>query len=202
MNTLELKNDKHTRADFARMKSVLACASKDSTRHVITKVLVEKTETGITIITTDGKRMRSDSFNLEAEAGIYDIKINSAKAVFLTQCEEGLVFPNYRQAIPDHTDEAAHSFTGTGSRFVLWVASSLGCYLDPKLIALADDEFVTLHIQKDNPNLFPVVLKNDQTTLVVMPYRIDKHWEQQIDAILTERVMKAMEEKETDAIAA
>jgi hypothetical protein len=45
---MELKNDRHTNVDFARMKSALAGASKDSTRHVITEVLVEKNDDGIT----------------------------------------------------------------------------------------------------------------------------------------------------------
>jgi hypothetical protein len=45
---MELKNGRHTNVDFARMKSALAGASKDSTRHVITEVLVEKNDDGIT----------------------------------------------------------------------------------------------------------------------------------------------------------
>jgi hypothetical protein len=202
MNTIELLNERNTKREFARMRSVLACASKDSTRHVITKVLVETEEDGIIVTATDGQRMRCDRFNLEAEPGIYDIKVSSAKAVFLAKSQEDLSYPNYRQAIPCDTAEASYSISGKGGRFVLWGAVALGCYLDPKLIALGDDEAVTLHVQKTNPNLFPALLKNDATTLVVMPYRIDPQWQSEVEVMQAERVAKAMAEKESEALAA
>ena len=100
MNTIELTKDRHNRADFDRLKSVLACASKDASRHVITKVLVEKDEEGITVIATDGRRLRTDRFTMEFEAGLYDIKLNTGKSVFLSECTEELVFPNHHQVIP------------------------------------------------------------------------------------------------------
>lgn len=204
MNTIELTNERHTKADFARMRSVLACASKDSTRHVITKVLVEAEEEGIAIVATDGRRMRKDCFNIEAEAGLYDIKLNSARAVFLTQCTEELVFPNYKQVIPRGSKDDAYAIAGTGRQFVLWATAGLGCLIDPKLVELGDDEAVTLYIQKDDPKLSPVLMKNDTstTTMVVMPMRLDHEWMQQVEDILAERVVKAMEEKEARAIAA
>ncbi len=202
MHTIELTNNKHTRKDFVRMRSVLACASKDSTRHVITKVLVETHEDGITVIATDGRRMRSDGFSLEAEAGLYDIKVNSAKSVFLTQCQEELVFPTYRQVIPNSTDEIAYALEGRGKQFVLWATAALGCWIDPTLVELGEDEAVTLYINKDDPKLAPVLVQNETTTLVVMPMKLDHRWEQEIDAILTERVMKAMQEQEAKALAA
>ena len=114
MNTIELTNTKHTKANFTRMKSMLACASKDSTRHVITKVLVETTDEGITIIATDGHRLRSDRFTMEAEPGIYDIKVNSGKLVFLSRCQEELVYPNSRQVIPNSEPEHVYALHGTG----------------------------------------------------------------------------------------
>lgn len=202
MNTIELTNDKHTKSDFARMKAVLTCASKDSTRHVITKVLVEQAEEGITITGTDGRRLRCDRFDIEAEAGVYDIKVNSAKAIFLAQCTEDLTFPNYRHVIPCDTDEAAYSVTGMGSRFVLWASVALGCYLDPKLIALGDYESVTLYIQKNTPNLFPALLRNDDTTLVLMPYRIDQQWKFDVERIKDDALRTAMERMQAEAKAA
>jgi hypothetical protein len=202
MNTIELNNDKHTRADFARLKSVLACASKDSTRHAITKVLVEQDGDGIAITGTDGRRLRRDRFNMEAEPGLYDIKVNSAKAFFLVKSDEELVYPNYRQAIPRDGKDDAYALEGRGSQFVLRATAGLGCWIDPKLVELGEDESVTLYLQKADLSISPVLVKNDATTLVVMPMRLDQYWIQQVEAIVTERVMRAMEEKEAQAIAA
>lgn len=204
MNTIELTNDKYTKADFARMKSMLACASKDSTRHVITKVLVETLEDGITITATDGRRMRSDRFNLEAEAGIYDIKVNSGKLIMLTECQEELVYPNYSQVIPNHNPENAYALHGTGKRFVLWATSALGCYLDSKLVAVGDDETITLYINKSDPLRYPALLVNDSTTMVVMPYTDDGEWIREVDAIRQELITRGIEQRkqEAEAIAA
>ena len=196
MNTIELTNDKHTRAHFTRMKSVLACASKDSTRHVITKVLVEKDQDGIKVIATDGRRMRCDCFNQEAEAGVYDIKVNSAKVVFLTQCQEELIFPSYRQVIPISSGAGVYTLEGVGRQFVLWATANLGCWIDPKLVELGDDEAVTLHIQKIDPKRSPVLVTNETSTLVVMPMNLDHHWIEELEAIQTERVLQAMKDKE------
>ncbi len=204
MNTLELTNDKHTRADFARLRSVLACASKDSTRHVITKVLVEQHEDGITVIATDGRRLRTDRFSLEAEPGIYDIKVNTARTVFLTMSDEDLVFPNHRQVIPRHGKDDTYALEGTGKRFAQWATSALGCYLDPSLIELGSDEPVTLHVQKNDPGMSPALLMNDTTTLVVMPIRIDRDWAQQVEQIHLEIARKVIEQEQEqqEAIAA
>jgi hypothetical protein len=199
MNTIELTNDKYTKADFARMKSMLGCASKDSTRHVITKVLVETQEEGITITATDGRRMRSDHFGIEAEAGIYDIKVNSGKLIMLTKCSEDLVFPSYRQVIPNSEPENAYALHGTGKRFVLWATSALGCYLDSKLVEVGANEIVTLYINKSDPRRYPALLVNDVTTMVVMPYSDDGRWIREVEAIQQERIAKAIEQREQQA---
>jgi len=199
MNAIELSNDKYTKADFVRMKSMLACASKDSTRHVITKVLVETNEDGITITGTDGKRMRSDRFLMEAEAGVYDIKVNSGKLVMLTKCSEELVYPNYRQVIPNSDPENAYALHGTGKRFVLWATSAVGCYLDSKLVEVGDDETLTLYINKIDPLRYPALLVNDSTTMVVMPYTDDGKWIREVEAIKQELIAKAIEQQEKDA---
>jgi hypothetical protein len=70
-----------------------------------------------------------------------------------------------------------------GSRFVIWSASSLGCMLSPELIALNDDEGVTLYIQKKRPDISPAVMKNDETTLVIMPYHVTENWGQELEQI-------------------
>ena len=123
-NTVELKNDKYTRKDFARMKAVLACAAKDASRYAITKVLVEAEEEGISITATDGRRLRRDRFAIEAAPGIYDIKACTAKAIFLTECEEDLVFPNYRQVIPRDGHDDAYAIEGVGRQFLLRARNS------------------------------------------------------------------------------
>ena len=160
---------------------------------------MEQHEDGITVIATDGRRMRSDCFSLEAEAGIYDIKVNSAKAVFLTECQEELVFPNHRQVIPKSTDEIAYALEGRGKQFVLWATAALGCWIDPKLVELGEEEAVTLYLQKDDTKLAPVLLQNDQTTLVVMPMRLDHPWIRDLETIQRERVLESLEEREAQA---
>jgi hypothetical protein len=198
MNTIELTKDKYTKADFVRMKSMLACASKDSTRHVITKVLVESVDDGITITATDGRRMRSDRFSMKAEAGIYDIKVNSGKLIMLTKCQEDLVFPSYRQVIPNHESQNAYALHGTGKRFVLWATSALGCYLDQKMVEVGDNEIVTLYINRSEPLRYPALLMNDSTTMVVMPYSDDGQWVREVEAIRKELIEKAIEQREEE----
>jgi hypothetical protein len=158
--------------DFHRMKSVLACASKDPTRLVINKVLVKKEAAGITVTATDGRRLRIDHFDLEAAAGIYDIKVNSGSGVFLMRNKERLTFPNTNQVIPSLDPQDACALTGMGRRFVLWASAAQGCMINPELIALEDDEKVTLYVQKQRPDLSPAVVKNQKTTLVVMPVTV------------------------------
>ena len=183
MNTIELTNASPMKDDFARMKLVLACASKDSSRPAINRVLVEKVKGGITITATDGKRLRTDRFKLKAEPGMYLIKTSNAKSIFMAQCHEGLTYPTYQQVIPSHGMRKAYVLSGRGKKFVLWASSALGCYLDPKLVAVGDEEDVSLHIQKNDPLLFPAVLKNKNTTMVVMPFRANAPWSRELETI-------------------
>ena len=174
MNTIEVTNKGVTKETFARLRSVIACASKDPTRAVINLVLVEEGKGGITITATDGTRLRSDTFEIEAEPGLYEIKSCNAKSVFMVQNDEKLAYPVYGQVIPAHGKQDAYALEGRGKRFVLWAASALGCYLDPKLVEVGEEEEVTLYIQKKSPHLSPALVKNTTTTLVVMP--ITPHW--------------------------
>jgi hypothetical protein len=81
---------------------------------------------------------------------------------------------------------------------VLWAASALGCYLDPKLLEVAEDEVVTLYIQKRAPHLSPALVKNKTTTLVVMPINPDGAWLRQIEAIKIDQ-MQLLEKEERQA---
>jgi len=202
MNTLELMNERHTKRDFARLKAVLACASKDATRHAITKVLVERDEDGITVTGTDGRRLRRDRFQMEAEPGIYDIKVCTGRVVVLEECTERLTFPDYRQVLPRDGEDDAYALEGIGKRFVLWATAGLCCWVDPALVELGDDEAVTLHLQKDDPGLGPVLARNADTTFVVMPMRLDNPWIAELEAIRFERTRRAIEELEPAAVAA
>jgi hypothetical protein len=195
MNTIDVKKDRHNRAIFDRLRSVLACASKDSTRRAITRVLVEKNEEGVTVIATDGRRLRTDRFNLEVTAGLYEIKLNTGKRVFLSESAEEGGFPNHRQVIPSSHHEHAYALRGTGKQFVLWATAALGCWLDPKLVELGEDEKVSLFIQRDTPELSPVLLVNDTTTLVVMPIQVDQPWVREIEAIRSTIERKAIKEE-------
>jgi hypothetical protein len=195
MNTIELTKDRHNRADFDRLRSALACAAKDSTRRAITQVLVEKDKEGITVIATDGRRLRTDRFNLDVEAGLYEIKLNTGKRVFLSESSEEGGFPNHRQVIPARTQEHAYKLRGSGKQFVLWATSALGCWLDPKLVALGEDEEISLFIQRDTPELSPVLLVNDTTTLVIMPILVDQPWVREIEAIRSTIERQAIKEE-------
>jgi hypothetical protein len=195
MNTIEVKKDRHNRADFDRLRSVLACASKDSTRRAITRVLVEKDEEGVTVIATDGRRLRTDRFNLEFDVGLYDIKICSGKSVFLSESAEEGGFPNHRQVIPSSDSEHAYALRGSGKQFVLWATAALGCWLDPKLVELGEDEEMSLFIQRDTPALSPVLLVNDTTTLVIMPIQVDQPWVREVEAIRSTIERQAIQEE-------
>ena len=183
-DTIEM--NRTNRLDFQRMKSLLACASKDPTRSIINKVLVKKAAAGVTITATDGRRMRIDHFMIEAAAGIYDIKVNSGSGIFLMRNKEKLTFPKTEQVIPSLDPQDAYALKGMGSRFVIWASSALGCMLSPDLIALSDDEGVTLYVQKKQPDLSPAVMKNDETLFLLMPVRTaEEDWGRQLEQIRT-----------------
>lgn len=202
MNTIELLHTRHTKQNFGRMRSVLACAAQDAGRYIVTKVLVEAEPDGIAMVATDGRRLRRDRFALEAKAGLYDIKVNSVKTIFLTQCEEELTFPDYRPVIPNRTADSAYALRGNGKAFVLRATAGLGCYVDPKLVELSDVAGVTLFIQKSDPATGPVLVRNADTTFVIMPLRLDQPWIAQLQAILTERTVEALRRAEAKAAAA
>jgi hypothetical protein len=182
-NQTTIEIHKGQRDNFRRMKSLLTCVLTDPTREVIRYVSVEKDGDGILVIGTDGRRLRTDRFEINADAGLYEIKANTAQTIYLTKSELGLNFPNWKQIVPSTDECDAYVFKGHGKRFVLWVTAGLGCYIDPELIALHDEEDVTLYVQKLRPDLAPAVMQNETTTFVVMPYRVTEKWGQDLESI-------------------
>jgi hypothetical protein len=183
-NTIELTNTKLTRHDFLRMKSLLACVSTDPTRTIIQNVLVEAVEEGgIRLVATDGTRLRTECFDLEAIPGCYDIKVVTAKLIFLVRSKSQNQFPNWRQVIPALDQSSAHVIQGTGKNFVLWASSGLGCLIHPGLLEIPEYEPVTLYIQKQAPQLSPVVVETREMLYVQMPMRIDDPWVGQLERI-------------------
>jgi len=99
--------------------------------------------------------------------------------------KEKLTFPKTEQVIPSLDPLDAYALKGMGSRFVIWASSALGCMLSPDLIALSDDEGVTLYVQKKRPDISPAVVKNDETTLVLMPFTVTEPWRMELETIRT-----------------
>ena len=194
MNTIEITK-KESKADFARLRSVIACLSKDPTRAVINLLLVEKAQDGVIITATDGRRLRSDNFDFQVEAGLYEVKTCNAKSIFMVQSSEKSAYPNYEQIIPPHGEHSAYTLNGQGKMFVLWAASALGCYLDPKLVEVGEDEEVSLFIQKKSPHLSPALVRNKTTTFVLMPISTHWPWAYEIERIKSEIAKHREEEK-------
>ena len=173
MNAIEMKCGGKPDADFLRLRCVLACIGKDPVRLVLNKVLVEEVRGGVTIVASDGARLRRDRFAMRAAPGLYDIRTNTTKAIRLEPCREPLKFPDYKKAIPSCGEKSAYVVSGTGSRFVMWAASALGCCVDPKLMALGDEEKVEVFLQKNKTGMSPVVARNSKSLLVIMPVQLD-----------------------------
>lgn len=178
---IEMTKQKNNINPFTRMKRLLECVSSDPTRAVLQRVKVEKEGEQTRITATDGRRLRSDLFDLQAAEGVYDIRANTATQVLLTKNKERLRFPNWRQVLP--REEKAWALKGCGKNFVLWAGSSLGCRIDPKLVSVTENEEITLFIQREEPALNPVMLKNDTTIHIIMPVRVDEPWVAELDRI-------------------
>ena len=170
---IEMKCGGKSDGDFQRLRCVLACVGKDPARAVLRRVQVEKVKGGVAIVATDGARLRKDFFAMRVAPRFYDIRTNTTKAIRLEPCREPLKFPDYKKAIPSCDKRDAYAVSGTGPRFVMWVGAALGCYVDPELMALGAEEEVEVFIQKNKSGLSPLVVRNDRSTLVVMPVRLD-----------------------------
>lgn len=157
---------------FDRIRHVAACRGRDRMQPALQRVWVEEVKGGITVTACDGVRLRRDFFVLRTKPGLYDVKANSTKQIVLEYCEILLRYPEYRKLIPA-TDRNAYAVSGKGAGFVLWAASVLGACVDPKLMAIGDDEMMDVFVQKSDPGNSPVLLKNKTSLLVIMPVRID-----------------------------
>jgi hypothetical protein len=153
-------------------------------------VLVEKFKGGgVYVVGCDGARLRRDYFGMQAAPGLYDVRSNSAKGIVLEPCKVLLRYPNYRKVVPA-SGGSAYSVSGKGSRFVLWAAAALGACVDPKLMALGDDETMDIFIQKEDPGSSPLMLKNNQTLMVVMPVLLDAGIGEQLAGMQLDRLRR------------
>jgi hypothetical protein len=182
-NIIELTNTKDGKADFLRLRTLLTCVSNDATRPILHNVEVEAGEDSVTVTATDGKRLRRDCFKIEASPGVYEVKANTGRMIYLVKSRKRQKFPNHKQVVPSLKPKDTYVLKGAGSRFVLWASSTFGCRLDPALIALRDNESVTLYLQKKRPDLNPAVMQNDTTTVVVMPTRVTESWALEIEGM-------------------
>jgi hypothetical protein len=170
---IELKNGGKRDSDFCRMRCVLACVGKDRMRPALRKVLVEKDKGGVAIVATDGVRLRKDFFAIRAAPGLYDVRVNTAKAIALEPSRELLRYPDYKTAIPSCGGRDVYAVSGKGPRFVMWVGAALGCYVDPMLMALGGDEKVEVFVKKIDAGASPLVVRNERSLLIVMPMTLD-----------------------------
>lgn len=182
-NCIEMIRTKSNAGDFRRLKKLLECASTDPTRDVIRSISAEKEEDSIRLIATDGRRLRADLFEIEAVPGLYEIKANTGQLIFLSKSSSRMKFPDWRKVLPSLDGKTAHEFKGSGRNFITWVTAGLGCLIDPELIALGEDEEITLYLQKERPDQHPAVMQNATTLFVQMPIRATEPWCQQIRQI-------------------
>ncbi|RKX44214.1 MAG: hypothetical protein DRP64_06950 [Verrucomicrobia bacterium] len=68
-------------------------------------------------------------------------------------------------------------------------------YLDPALVTLGDDESITLYVQKCAPELSPALLKNKDTTMVVMPFKGADGWSRELETIKQDLFRRRQKER-------
>ena len=175
-------------SDFYRMRCVLACVGKDRMRPELLRVLVEKAKGGVTVVGCDGTRLRRDFFTMRAEPGLYEVRTNTSKTIYLEPSTVLVRYPDYRKVVPKCDGRDVYAISGKGSRFVMWVGAALGCYVDPKLMALGDDEMVDVVIQKADARTSPVLIQNDKSLLIVMPMKLDGGVGEQLDRYQLDRL--------------
>jgi len=95
-------HSKTDRADFQRMRSLLTCLSTDATRPVLHNVLVETVEDGVQLTATDGKRLRSDRFDLDVSPGLYALKGTGSRFVLWASAALGCRLDPSVIALADH----------------------------------------------------------------------------------------------------
>jgi hypothetical protein len=190
MKAMEMKCSGKRDADFRRMRCVLACVGKDRMRPELQRVLVESAKGGVYVVGCDGKRLRRDLFNLKAEPGLYQIDINNSREIRLVPSKVILRYPNYRKVIPKCDGRDTYAVSGKGARFVMWVGAALGCYVDPMLMALGGDEKVEVFVKKTDAGDSPLVVRNEQSLLVVMPMTLDDGMAGVLDGMQLDRLRR------------
>lgn len=190
MKVIEMKNGGRVDPDFDRLRCVLACVGKDRVRPELQRVLIEKARGGVHVVGCDGKRLRRDLFKLKAEPGLYEVEINNSREIRLVASRILVRYPDYRKVIPKCDNRDVYVVSGKGSWFVMWVGASLGCYVDPRLVALADDERVDVMVQKVGGGTSPLLVQSDQLLLVIMPIKLDDGVAKKLDSYQLDRLRK------------
>ncbi|VGO14091.1 hypothetical protein PDESU_02648 [Pontiella desulfatans] len=197
MKAIVMKSGGRADGDFGRMRSLLACVGKDKMRPELHYILVEKTKGGVYAVGCDGLRLRRDLFRIKAEPGLYEIKVNNSREIRLVPSPVKVRYQEYRKIIPSHESESTYSTVGKSSRFAMWVGAALGCYVDPKLVPIAHDEYGEIHVQKTDGGIMPLVFQNDHTLVVVMPMKLDGHVGEQLDRMQLDRLRRQRKMKVT-----
>lgn len=175
---------------FARLKQVLACRADDSERMFLNMASVEQKGRGITITATNGKSLRQDKFNLKADPGIYAVQNDADQEIKLLKKQDVCLFPDYASCIPKYTKKNCYSIEGSGPRFVTWAAAVLGVFLDPSLIHLEPNEYITVYVLKQPESA--VMIKNHQTLMIVMPMKINDSWVDALERINRKKLLSAI----------
>jgi hypothetical protein len=149
---------------FDRLAICLKYRSTDPQRPNIHGV---KIEGGVTVC-TDGQRLRADTLPIldDVPDGVYDV-IKTGKEVVFVPVER--TFPDWQQILPD-LENAQLTFPACGAINPVFVAARCGCYVNPANVETVKHESFNLYFFGP---LEPVVLKNEQTLIVLMPMRID-----------------------------
>ncbi|VGO13389.1 hypothetical protein PDESU_01946 [Pontiella desulfatans] len=164
----------HNSVHFTRARFLMETRSCDPNRAILNLLCVERRARGISITATNGQFLRSDNFNIRAEPGVYCVASNTVDQIGLIRVYETAAYPNYRHAIPRLNSSNSHVLEGHGLNFVVWAAAALGTYISPTLIHIGENEPFKLHIHKKD--YLGVVLKNRNTTAVIMPVTSKEKW--------------------------
>jgi len=155
------------------LKWVLKARSKDPSRLPLQCVLVEDDKGFPRFTCTDGRRLNSAIIEMIIEPGTYDVVLNTAKEVVLSQNED-VKYPNYKQVIPN--TEGFKKIKNVCSDLVnlanFRIAKEFGVCVDYKYLA----DILSLKTSFDVYNedeLMPVVFKDGETMALLMPLRID-----------------------------
>ncbi len=72
----------------------------------------------------------------------------------------------------------------------MWIGAALGCYVDPKLIPISDDEAVEVFVQKTDAGISPLLIRNGKLLMVVMPMKLDGGIGEQLDRMRLDRLRR------------